>query len=184
MTLPEIETTRLKLRRYSEADIPDLVRLAGAHEVAATTLRIAHPYTEQHAKEFLSMIEDDDKAWFAITLSDRGQFCGGVGLRIEREHSHAELGYWIGVPFWGNGYATEAAQAAVRYGFEDLQLRRIAASVSSGNAASEKILVKLGMRHEGCMREHHCKWGKFIDVELYGILRSEWESAQSRNLSK
>lgn len=184
MNLPEIQTARLKLRPYRESDIPDLVRLAGAREVAATTLRIAHPYTEQHAKEFLSMTQDDDKAWFAITLGDSGQFCGGVGLRIEREHSRAELGYWIGVPFWGNGYATEAAEAAVRYGFQDLQLRRIVASVSTGNAASEKILVKLGMRHEGSMREHNCKWGKFIDVELYGILRAEWESQQGRNLSQ
>lgn len=184
MNLPEIETSRLKLRPYREADIPDLVRLAGAREVAATTLRIAHPYTEQHAKEFLRMAEDDDKAWFAITLSDSGQFCGGVGLRIEPEHSRAEVGYWVGVPFWGNGYATEAAQAAVRYGFEDLRLRRISAAVSKGNAASEKILQKLGMRHEGCMREHQCKWGKFMDVELYGILRAEWESQPSRNLSQ
>jgi RimJ/RimL family protein N-acetyltransferase len=176
MILPEIETARLKLRSYAESDIPELVRLAGAREVAATTLRIAHPYNEQHAREFLVMAQDSDKAWFAIALRDSGQFCGGVGLRIEPEHSHAELGYWIGVPFWGNGYATEAAQAAVRYGFQDLQLRRIAAAVSTGNAASEKILVKLGMHHEGHLREHHCKWGKFIDVELYGILREEWDS--------
>ena len=89
------------------------------------------------------------------------------------QNSHAELGYWIGVPYWDKGYATEAAQAVLRYGFENMQLQRIFAMHFKENVASGNVLRKIGMKHEGCMRQHILKWGKFIDIELFGILRQE-----------
>ena len=101
--------------------------------------------------------------------------CGGIGLRLAPDHQHAELGYWIGVPYWGQGYATEASRELLRYGFEDLGLHRIFASHFKHNPASGRILVKLGMRYEGCQREHLRKWDRFVDSELYGILRQEWK---------
>ncbi len=176
MTLPQIETTRLKLRPYTEADIAELVPLIGAREIAATTLRIAHPYTEQNARDFTAKARDQDKIWLAITQRADGRLCGGIGLMIELDHQRAELGYWVGVPYWGKGYATEAAQAMLQYGFDVLRLHRILASCMTHNSASGKILLKLGMRHEGCLREHQCKWGQFVDVDCYGILRAEWKS--------
>ena len=176
MIVPEIETARLNLRALTEADIPELLPLIGAREVAATTLRIAHPYTEQNARDFIAKTRDEDKIWLAITQRADGRLCGGVGLMLDLEHERAELGYWVGVPYWGKGYATEAAQAMVQYGFDALELNRILASCMSHNSASGKILVKLGMLHEGCQREHQRKWGEFVDVDCYGILRSEWES--------
>jgi RimJ/RimL family protein N-acetyltransferase len=174
-TLPTLETARLKLRPYSESDIADLLPLIGTREVAATTLRIAHPYTEQDARSFLALTEQPDKIWLAITLRSDARQIGGVGLRVDDEHQHAELGYWLGVSHWGQGYATEAATEMLRYGFESLKLHRIFASHFGHNPASGRILAKLGMRHEGCQREHIRKWDKFVDSELYGILRHEWE---------
>jgi RimJ/RimL family protein N-acetyltransferase len=85
------------------------------------------------------------------------------------------LGYWLGVQFWGHGYATEAANEMVRYGFDTLALHRIFASHFKHNPASGRILTKIGMKHEGCQREHLRKWDQFVDSELYGILRREWE---------
>lgn len=178
MIIPEIETTRLKLRPFTEADIPELVRLIGAREVAAMTMRIAHPYTEQHAKDFIAKTRNDDEIRVAVVLASNGSLCGGVGLKPAAEHQRAELGYWVGVPYWGNGYATEAARAMLRYGFETVNLHRILATHVKHNPASGKVLVKLGMRHEGSMREHSLKWGEFADLEIYGILRREWESRQ------
>jgi RimJ/RimL family protein N-acetyltransferase len=178
MIIPAIETDRLTLREYTEDDIPALVPLIGTREVAATTLRIAHPYTEQHAKDFIEKTRNDGEIRLAITLRKAGYLCGGVGLKLEPAHFRAELGYWIGVPYWGHGYATEAARALLRYGFENLHLNRIAATHFEGNLVSGKILRKLGMRHEGCLRQHLCKWDKFIDVECYGILRKEWRELQ------
>jgi RimJ/RimL family protein N-acetyltransferase len=172
---PTLETARLKLRPYSEADIAELLPLIGSREVAATTLRIAHPYTEQDARAFFALAQDPDKLWLAITLRADGQQIGGIGLRLERQHQHGELGYWLGVPYWGQGYATEAAREMLRYGFEELGLHRILASHFKHNPASGRILKKLGMRYEGCQREHLRKWDQFVDSELYGILRQEWQ---------
>jgi ribosomal-protein-alanine N-acetyltransferase len=166
-----IETARLSLRTYSDSDIPELVPLIGASEVAATTLQIPHPYTEVHAREFLESASNDLR--LAIVLKDTGRLCGGIGLHPHEQHRRAELGYWIGVPYWGNGYATEAAQAVVRYGFENMQLQRIFASHFKENMASGNVLRKIGMKHEGCMRQHILKSEKFIDLELYGILVEE-----------
>jgi ribosomal-protein-alanine N-acetyltransferase len=172
--IPTLETSRLTLRPYSEADIAELVPLIGAREVAATTLRIPHPYTEQDARQFLAVIENGDHLRMAVTLRSDGLLVGGVGLNIEEQHQHAELGYWLGVPYWGKGYATEAARELLRYGFESRRLHRIFALHFKNNPASGRILRKLGMRHEGCQREHIRKWNQFIDSELYGILRREW----------
>jgi len=176
--LPTLETARLKLRPYSEADISELVPLIGTREVAATTLRIAHPYTEEDARAFITLARQPDKIWLAITLRADGRQIGGIGLRVHEEHQHAELGYWLGVPHWGQGYATEAAREMLRYGFKERGLHRIFASHFGHNPASGRVLRKLGMRHEGCQREHLRKWDRFVDSELYGILRQEWEDRE------
>ncbi len=173
-----LETERLRLRSYTEADITELLPLIGTREVAATTLRIAHPYTEQDARGFLEMAKDPDKIWLAIALRVDGRQIGGIGLRVDQQHRHAELGYWLGLPYWGKGYATEAAREMLRYGFEDLHLHRIFASHFKHNPVSGRILKKIGMRYEGCQREHLLKWGQFADSELYSILRREWEARE------
>jgi [ribosomal protein S5]-alanine N-acetyltransferase len=179
----KLETKRLVLRPYCDDDIFPLVRLAGAHEVAATTLRIPHPYTEQNAREFLVRCRDEasgkPESRFAITLRSDGQFLGGTGFRIDPDHHHAELGYWLGVPFWSKGYATEAARAMVQYGFETLGLHRIYASYFPENVASGHVLRKIGMKREGLLRGHVCKWEKFHDLEFYGILRSDFLATEA-----
>ena len=177
-SLPTLETKRLRIRPYSEADIPELLPLIGTRDVAATTLRIAHPYTEQDARAFLDLAKEPGKMWLAITFLSDGRQIGGIGMRIEEQHRHAELGYWLGVPYWSQGYATEAGREMIRYGFEELDLHRIFATHFAHNPASGNILRKLGMRHEGCQREHLLKWGQFVDSEIYGLLRHEWEARE------
>lgn len=175
---PTLETERLRIRPYREDDIPELLPLVGAREVAATTLRIAHPYTEEDARAFLELAKDPDKLWLAITLRSDASQIGGIGLRIEPQHRHAELGYWLGVAHWGKGYATEAAREMLRYGFKELSLHRIFATHFKHNPASGRILKKVGMRYEGCQRQHLLKWGEFVDSEMYGVLRREWEAGE------
>lgn len=175
MNMFSLETERLRLRSYTETDVAELVPLVNVREVAATTLRIPHPYTEQDGRAFLEMASEPGKLWLAITLRSDGRQIGGIGLRIEEQFQHAELGYWLGVAYWGKGYATEASRELIRYGFEDLKLHRIFASHFKHNPASGNILRKLGMKYEGCQREHLLKWDQFVDSELYGLLRREWE---------
>jgi [ribosomal protein S5]-alanine N-acetyltransferase len=174
-----IETLRLKLRPYHEEDIDQMLPLIGAREVAVTTLRIPHPYTEKDAREFIAATRQGNELRRAIILRNTGRLIGGVGLNVEDSHSRAELGYWIGVPYWGQGYATEASLAMLRYGFERLRLNRIFASHFAGNEASARVLKKLGMRFEGSQRDHIRKWDRFIDLELYGMLLEEWSAGQS-----
>jgi ribosomal-protein-alanine N-acetyltransferase len=179
MTAPkELRTARLLLRSFVHEDAPAIVRLAGAREIAATTLQIPHPYSEEDARTFLAKANEDYRAGrsvsFAISLVSTGDLCGAVGLHIADRHKHAELGYWIGVPFWGRGYATEAASAAVAFGFETLRLNRIFAHHFAGNTGSGRVLEKIGMRHEGRFRQHIRKWDRFIDLENYGVLASEF----------
>jgi RimJ/RimL family protein N-acetyltransferase len=175
-----LETARLTLRPYAPSDIPALVPLIGAREVAATTLRIPHPYTEDYAREFIAGAQADlasgDGLRLGMIIRETGALCGGIGLRIDADHCRAELGYWIGVPYWGNGYATESAIAVVRYGFETLNLHRIFASHTTNNPASGKVLQKIGMQYEGRMRSHILKWGEFLDLEMYGMLASNSHS--------
>ncbi len=174
--VPELRTQRLLLRPFRASDVPDIVRLAGAREVAATTARIPHPYTEADARHFLEHLQKDKDFGFAfaITRQETGELVGGVGLHPVPGQPRGELGYWIGVPYWGNGYATEAAGAVVAFGFDVLKLHRIFAGYFKGNEASRRVLEKLGFIHEGCSREHIEKWGKFLDQENYAILEAEW----------
>jgi ribosomal-protein-alanine N-acetyltransferase len=83
MRVPEIETARLRLRSYRESDIPELVPLIGTRDVAATTLRIPHPYTEKDAREFVAgMQAEDSDPLFAILIRESNRLCGGIGLRM------------------------------------------------------------------------------------------------------
>ena len=168
-----LETPRLILREFSESDIPELVPLIGAREVAATTLRIPHPYEEKHAREFFATVPKENELRLAIRLRSTGRLCGGIGLHPDTEPQRAELGYWIGLPFWGNGYATEAAGAVIEYGFEKLKLERIFASHFKGNEKSGRVLQKVGMHHEGRVRHGVMKAGRLLDLETYSMVREE-----------
>ena len=178
-SFPSLQTERLTLRPFVWSDAASLVPLIGVREVAATTLRIPHPYTEADARDYIASshagIKKGDELRFAVVLKATGALCGGIGLRIEPEHRRAELGYWIGLPYWGSGIATEAALVLVNYGFETLKLHRIFAGLVSSNLASARVLQKIGMKREGCQRGHNQKWGEFLDLELYGMLATDRE---------
>jgi len=169
-----IQTGRLDLQPATASDIAELVPLIGAREVAETTLRIPHPYEEKHAREFLASPAKENELRLIIRLRSDGRLCGGIGLHPDNDHKRAELGYWIGVPFWGSGYATDAARAVVGYGFQNFDLNRIFAAHFAGNDASGNVLRKIGMRYEGCMRQAVIKRDRFIDLERYAILRGDY----------
>jgi RimJ/RimL family protein N-acetyltransferase len=177
---PELTTERLVLRPFTLADAPSVQRLAGDMAVASTTGRIPHPYEDGLAEEWISThqqaFEEDKEAVFAITLKADGTLIGCVGLTINRDHERAVLGYWIGKPYWSNGYCTEAAAEVVRYGFTELGLNRIWATHFPRNPASGRVMAKIGMTHEGCWRQHFRRWGVLEDLELYAILKSEYET--------
>jgi RimJ/RimL family protein N-acetyltransferase len=111
---------------------------------------------------------------FALVLRRSNELIGAIGLRVEAQHARAELGYWVGLRYWGQGYCTEAGYAVLDYGFNTLGLARIHASHFTRNPASGRVMQKLGMRHEGSLRQHVRKRDVFEDLEIYAILRSEF----------
>lgn len=172
-----LTTERLLLRSFTLEDAPQLHRLINSREVALNTLRIPFPYPEGEAERWISTHgERKNDHVFAVTLREDGKLVGCVGLHTKPDHNHAEIGYWIGVPYWGAGYATEAARAVMQFGFETLSLNRIFASHFSRNPASGRVLQKIGMRYEGRMRQHLKKWDEYVDLECYGVVRSEFRS--------
>ncbi len=178
MNQPTLETKRLILRPFSLADAHDVQRLAGAWAIADTTTGIPHPYPEGAAevwiREHPRLFAEGREVTFAIVRKSDGALIGSIGLVNISPGHQAELGYWVGEPFWGQGYCTEAAWAVLDYAFGTLGLARVYARHFRRNPASGRVMQKLGMTHEGCLRRHVVKWGKLEDLELYGILREEW----------
>ncbi|MEW6355103.1 MAG: GNAT family N-acetyltransferase [Planctomycetota bacterium] len=184
--LPTLKTERLVLRPFRPEDAGDVQRLAGDRAIADTTQNIPHPYEDGMAEEWIAkhqaIFDGGTGVTFAITLKSTSELIGAISLMgIIRGH-RAELGYWIGRPYWRQGYCTEAARAVVRYGFEELDLNRIHATHFSRNPASGRVMQKLGMTHEGRRRQHVLKWGRFEDLELYGMLREEYVGVRNNNV--
>jgi len=181
--LPTFQTRRLILRAFLPQDAPDVQRLAGERAIAATTASIPHPYPDGVAEAWIAAQPElrarAESLVYAVTLLQDGRLIGAVGLGLRLEHKHAELGYWIGHPYWGQGYCTEAAAEILRFAFETLRLHRIYAVHFAGNPASGRVMQKLGMRFEGRRRQHILKWGRFEDLDGYAFLLPEYELAQS-----
>lgn len=189
---PTLYTERLILRPFSLDDAGEVQRLAGAREVADTTLNIPHPYKDGMAEAWISThqvrFDEGASATFALTLRAEGQpersgpLIGAIGLEINQRHQRAELGYWIGVPHWRQGYATEAARAVVAYAFRSLGLHKIVAYHLPRNPASGRVMKKLGMQREAYLREHVRKGDTYEDLVGYGLVRSDWEALTRHNV--
>lgn len=181
-SMPRIRTARLVLRPYEQADAPEVQRLAGDPRVADTTLTIPHPYPDGIAEIWIA---GHEVAWtsgrgaiFAVTLASDGRLLGTVGLTIRPAERSAELGYWIGAPYWGNGYGTEAARALIDFGFTALPLDRIHAHHFARNPASGRVMVKAGMQEAFFRAAAVEKSGEREDVRGYAITRAQWQAAR------
>jgi RimJ/RimL family protein N-acetyltransferase len=181
---PTLTTERLVLRELKLDDARAVAIRAGDRRVARYLIAVPSPYPITLATRWIS----GRIAWWlqgrgvtlAIARRDApDELLGSVSLRRFARDRRAELGYWLGADAWGYGYATESAAALVDFGFADLELSRIYAHVLEGNAASCRVLDKLGMINEGIRRQHVRKGKKLLDVVLYGMLRDEWQQHRS-----
>jgi RimJ/RimL family protein N-acetyltransferase len=176
---PVLITQRLLLRELRLTDAPAVAAGAGDERVAQFLIEVPSPYPVALARRWVN----GRIAWWelgrgvtlAITRRDAPDaLLGTVSLRHHARDRRAELGYWLVAAAWSRGYATEAAAAAVDFGFRQLALARIYAQVLVGNDASIRVLDKLGMGHEGTKRRHIRKGRRLHDVLFYGLLREEW----------
>jgi ribosomal-protein-alanine N-acetyltransferase len=177
-----LETSRLRLRRPRLPDAPAIHDLAGDIRVAQTTALIPHPYTLVHALEWIDAIADDFETGaghtFVLERLDQPGVVGSVGLLVGRDGVSASAGYWVGHPYWRRGYATEALQELLRYGFEELGLRRIEASHMMGNPASGRVMQKARMQFEGVIVQGCRRGDEIHDKVTYTLLADEWRRIQ------
>jgi RimJ/RimL family protein N-acetyltransferase len=146
-SIPVLETERLVLRAPRLEDAKAVVALASDRRVAENTARIPHPYRMSDALEWItSVTAEEGKQTFLITLA--GAPIGACGIDL-REASTPELGYWIGAPHWGQGYATEAARAVIDHAFTDLGHEALQAGARVSNPASRRVLEKCGFQWTG-----------------------------------
>lgn len=177
-TLPVIESKRLRLRMPAVKDIPRIIEFANHPKVAKLTLDIPHPYYEKDAVSWVNIanqgFEDKNHFVFAICGLTNDLFMGGIGLRLNRRFNHAELGFWIGEPFWNKGYVTEAAKQVLKFGFEKIELQKIFAVHLIDNPASGKVLAKNGMIKEGELVDHIRKDDNYLTLIQYRLTRNEY----------
>jgi RimJ/RimL family protein N-acetyltransferase len=176
---PTLLTERLFLRPLTLADAPTVQHLAGVREIADTTISIPHPYKLEEVEKWIGghihEFTRNTAIHWGMETKDKRQLIGAIELRdIDKNHSQAELSYWIGVEWWGRGFTSEAAKCMLGFGFEQLHLNRICAYHMVRNPASGKVLRKIGMKQEGLLRQRVRKWGVFEDVALYAILQEDW----------
>ncbi len=184
MTQPRLKTERLLLRPYEAGDAADVQRLAGDRAIADTTLNIPHPYEDGMAEPWIAQTHEQfaagERATFAAVLTGTDALVGAVSLDVDKAANAAVLGYWVGQPYWNQGYATEAALRVVAWGFDALGLNRIHSSHFTRNPASGAVMRKIGLVHEGCAREAVLKWGRYEDLELYALLKRDWNTDSPR----
>jgi RimJ/RimL family protein N-acetyltransferase len=182
---PVLQTKRLVLRAPVPDDAPVVQRIVSTMDIAATVSSIPHPYPDGAATEWINKTASNfrEKAGmnFLMALRDAWEIVGCIGLHMKPDPftGVAEIGYWVSVPHWGRGYATEAAEAMLRFGFESLGLRRMEAHHMSGNPASGRVLTRIGMQREGALRERVSRFGVIHDLVAFGILRSEYDARRN-----
>lgn len=184
---PQLATERLLLRPFRRTDGARVEQLAGAREVADTTLTIPHPYPTGGGVQWIATHAGawkrrENLALAICTAAPSSELVGAINLRLSLAHRHGEIGYWIAVASWGHGFATEAARAVVGYGFAELGLHRVEGRHFTRNPASGRVLQKLGMRLEGVHRDAYYRWDAFEDVAVYAVLASEWRGGSSTPL--
>lgn len=177
-SFPRLGTRRLVLRSVTLADAGRVRVLAGDPEVALMTSNIPYPYELGMAAAWIRACQERQaegrRYAFALDLGGEG-LIGVCSLQVEPDQGRAELGYWLGRPWWGQGFMTEAARAVVAFGFERLALRRIFALHLPENPASGRVMLKIGMTQEGVLRQHVLHRGERpADMMVWGMLRDDF----------
>jgi RimJ/RimL family protein N-acetyltransferase len=172
-----VATERLTLRRPTLADVRAIARLANDRRVAENTRRLPHPYSQDHAVDFIrATAELDSESVFLIEHD--GTPLGMVGID-RSEPDHAELGYWLGVEHWGRGFATEAARGAIDFFFEEFGDDHLHAGARVTNPASRKVLEKCGFQWSGVQLHRFLALGSSTPVDCFRLSRSVWASLKS-----
>ncbi len=175
--LPTLETERLILRPMRMGDARDLYAYARDPEVSRHVLWDPHQsigQSRQYLRTAIRQYRRGLPASYAITLRPSGRMIGTIGFMwVNLDHKSAEVGYSLSREYWNQGIMTEALRRIVEFSFDQLRLNRLEAQHETDNPASGRVMAHVGMRYEGTLRQRLNNKGRFVDVALYAMLRSD-----------
>ena len=178
--MPVLETDRLRLRKLAMRDASDIFEYSRDPLVAKYVLWEAHRSigeSRAYLRYMLRKYRMNEPASWGIEWKATGRIIGTIGFMwIQSDNAAAEVGYSLARAHWGQGIMTEALQAVIAYGFNSLRLNRIEAIHEPENPASGAVMRKCGMQFEGRLRQKLCNKGRYADVDLYAILKSDFKN--------
>jgi RimJ/RimL family protein N-acetyltransferase len=172
-----LETERLMLRRPTLADVKAITQLANDRRIAENSRRLPHPYSHDHAVHFVSAQADAGRQT-AFLIERDFQPVGMVGVDW-RQPGAPELGYWLGVDHWGQGFATEAARAVIDFTFEEFDVEHLMSGARVANPASRNVLEKCGFQWSGVELHRFEALGSSTPVDRFRLTRTVWSSLKS-----
>jgi len=183
-----IKGKRVNLRQLRKSDAKSLYQNAKDFEIAKYT-RLPHPYKLGNATSYikenkLKLRKKTDYS-LGIELKETSQIIGMISLmKVDKKNKNAELGYWLGKKYWGQGLMSEALQLILNFGFKKLRLERIHAGVMHPNKPSLKVLKKAGFKYEGRHRREFLRHGKWLDALMHSLLRDEYKPVKIKPFRK
>ena len=178
--MPDLQTPRLVLRKLQMRDAGDIFRYSRDTEVARHVLWEAHRSigdSRAYLRYMLRKYRSHESASWGIELMENRRIIGTIGFMwIQSDNAAAEVGYSLSRDFWNYGIMTEARRAVIAHGFGSMNLNRIEAQHETTNPASGAVMRKCGMVREGTLRQRLYNKGRYVDVELYAILRRDYRS--------
>ena len=174
--VPVLATARLVLRAPRRSDIKAIAVLANDRRIAANTARIPHPYAIEDAEQFIAAVNKrEGEACFAVTLDGAPIGVCSVDLREDGP----ELGYWLGVPYWGRGFATEAVRALIDHAFGDLEHETLISGARVNNPASRRVLEKCGFQWTSVRLSRIRAINSAAPIDRFRLDRGLWASLKS-----
>jgi RimJ/RimL family protein N-acetyltransferase len=174
--VPVLATARLVLRAPRRSDGEAIAALANDRRIAANTARIPHPYAIEDAEQFIAAVNKrEGEACFAVTLDGAPIGVCSVDLREDGP----ELGYWLGVPYWGRGFATEAVRALIDHAFGDLEHETLISGARVNNPASRRVLEKCGFQWTGVRLSRIRAINSAAPIDRFRLDRGLWASLKS-----
>jgi RimJ/RimL family protein N-acetyltransferase len=171
-----LETERLTLRQPTLADVKAIARLANDRRIAENTRRLPHPYLQDHAVDFVRTMADQGDNAFLI--ENNFVPIGMVGISWS-EREAPEIGYWLGVEHWGQGFGTEAARATIDYFFDTFDLDQLHAGARVTNPTSRNVLEKCGFQWSGVELHRFVALGSSTPVDRFRLSRGVWSSLKN-----
>ena len=179
--LPQLSTPRLLLRALEMDQAEVLFGLVNEPAIADNTANIPSPYTLEIAQSFIAGAAEKYRTGELLNLGmhvrETGELIGMISLRVSALHHAGHLGYWVGAHARNQGYAAEAASAVMDFGFTELGLQRVGSQCFGRNKESARVMLKIGLRFEGCLRQAFLKNGVYEDLLGFATVREDWERA-------